>query len=97
MRCRIFAAIAAVLSVPVATVTLSGCGGVRGNTPDLAPHLIAQPDVAPVRPIDGKDGVMLSEYSGALTPAQFRDRVNELYAVVVFDGQRPIFPWYSDK
>lgn len=74
-----------------ATVTLSGCGGVRGNTPDLAPHLIAQPDVAPVRPIDGKDGVMLSEYSGALTPVQFRDRVNELYAVVVFDGQRPIF------
>lgn len=91
MRYRIFKAFAAaVVAVTLAVTALCGCGG-RGETPDLAPHLIATPEASPVRPIDAKDGVALSDLDDELSSEQYRERVNELYATVVFDGKRPIF------
>ncbi|MDE6401810.1 MAG: hypothetical protein K2L54_04265, partial [Clostridiales bacterium] len=92
MRCRIFKTVAAAVAVMLCATLLCGCGG-RGDTPDLAPHLIAAPESSPVRPIDDKDGVMLSSFDGELSAAQYRERVNELYAIVVFDGKRPLFDY----
>lgn len=70
--------------------SLVGCGA-KTPTADIQPHLISTPDSSPVRPIDGFESVELSTFSGTLSDEQYRDRVDELYSIVVDDGKKPIF------
>lgn len=63
-----------------------GCGRAFDSSPDILPHLISagEAESSPVRFIDGLDAV-------ELTSTDFRERVDELYSVVVYDGKRPLF------
>ena len=61
------------------------------DSPDIAPHLIAEPDENPVRPIDAREGAAMSEFSLPLSDEQYRARVDELYQIVAEDGCKPIF------
>jgi len=74
----------------LSAVFMSGCSS-RPVTPDIAPHLIETPETAPERVIDGREEQRLSAIVGELTPTQYRARVNELYATVVYDKKKPIF------
>ena len=65
-----------------------GCSIFRSPSPDITPHLISIPDDSPYRPIDGREGKPLSELNGDKSN---RERIDELYAVVVYDGKKPVF------
>lgn len=62
-----------------------------GPSPDLAAHYIAEPEQAPVRPIESREEQAMSDFSGSLTDEQYRARVDELYSIVVDDGKKPVF------
>lgn len=80
------AAAALALCAPV----LVGCSGGK-PTPDLTPHVIAAADADPVRPIDGREGYKMSEFSSEPSDEEYRARIDELYTAVVIDGKKPIF------
>lgn len=78
--------LALLLSVPM----LGGCSNLFSESPDIAPHLISSPDENPVRPIALKEEQALSSFTLPLSDEQYRDRIDELYQVVVEDGKKPI-------
>ena len=78
------------LVVPV----LGGCA--IGPSEDIPPHLISSPESDPVRPIYSAESETMSEYSGELTDAQYRARIDELYSIVVDDRKLPVFYGESD-
>ncbi len=82
-------AIAALSLILLALPALGGCTGFSAS-PDIAPHLISEPDANPVRPIDSRDAVSLSAAALPLSDEAYRERVKELYRVVVEDGKKPL-------
>lgn len=84
VRAALTAVVALFLAMP-----LVGCSN-ESKTPDLKPHLISKPDETPVRPIDGAEGVRLSDYTLPLSAEQYRARVVELYQTVVDLSQKPL-------
>lgn len=94
MRSRTrFAAVAALI---FCVFSLSGCNEVasffRDPSPDIAAHLIAadKAETSPERPIDARESVELSDYVLPLSDEQYRDRVDELYGMVVNEGKKPV-------
>lgn len=88
LRAITVAALSATLSVSAAITC--GCSS-RAATPDIAPHLAESGETAPVRAIDSRESAVLSAIDGELDPAEYRERVNELYSIVVYDKKKPIF------
>lgn len=82
---RLAAACCALLCV----FAMLGCS--NGPTPDLAPHITPSGEIKPVRPIYSRASAELSPFSGEPEGAEYRARVNELYAIVVYDGLQPVF------
>lgn len=85
----LFAVLACVATVFGACVFSLGCSAVK-SSPDIAPHLVATADEAPVRPIDGFETEALPELSDELDDERFRARVEDLYLIVT-SGKKPIF------
>ncbi|MCH5350768.1 MAG: hypothetical protein J1F39_02215 [Clostridiales bacterium] len=69
---------------------VGGCSTFFSETPDIAPHLISEPDENPVRPIDGREEATLSDFTLPLSDERYRERVDELYQVVAEDGKKPV-------
>lgn len=78
-----------ILAAVFAAAALGGCGGMI-ESPDIAPHFFETTGERALA-IDDYETARLSETAGALTDAQFRTRVDELYNVVVYDRKKPIF------
>ena len=91
MRCnlvkRLFAAAASFFA---AAFIFIGCSDDIAKSPDIPPHLIAEPDANYTAPIEARPEFVFPEVSGALTDEQYRARVELLYTVVVYDGMRPV-------
>lgn len=85
----LFKKAAAVAACALFAFPALACGN-DGPSPDLPPHLISTPDASPRRPIDEREEQALSALS-ALDREGYRARVDELYAVVVYDGKKPVF------
>lgn len=87
--------IAVLLCVIFCAVAFCGCGVSMpwdsGSSPDIVPHLISQPEANPERPINSKEERAMPEYSGELTDEQYRQRISELYSLVVDLGYKPVF------
>ena len=66
----------------------AGCS--NGPSPDILPHLISEPESAPVRAIDGREETAMSAVTGELNAEQYSARVEELYTVV-YEGGKPVF------
>lgn len=79
--CAIFTALAC---------SLCACSS-NANLSDIMPHQISVAETEPVRPIDTREQASLSAFSGELTDEQYRNRVDELYSIVVEDGKKPVF------
>lgn len=76
----------ATICIAILAVTLSGCSWIfPKETPDLAPHLIAESEreAEPIRPIDGKE-------TKTVSGADKRAQITDLYKIVA-DGFRPAF------
>lgn len=72
------------------TCSLCACSS-NANLSDILPHQISTAETDPVRPIDSREQARLSAISGELTDEQYRNRVDELYSIVVEDGKKPVF------
>lgn len=81
---------ALVVALTAAVFSFAGCSR-RGNSPDITPHLITVPDASPERPVDSYEPVAMSAVVGALSEEDYRDRVEELYSIVVYDRKKPVF------
>ena len=68
---------------------VTGCNAKA--TPDIQPHLISVPEKSPVRPIDSREAIAMSEFTGALTNEQMHARLEELFTIVVYEGGTPEF------
>lgn len=88
MRCKLGFLLSMAAAV-AAVFALGGCGA-GGRSADIAPHLIAEGETAPVRPVDSFETEALPEIDGPLTDAQYRARVDDLY-ITVLAGKKPIF------
>ena len=71
---------------------VTGCNAKA--TPDIQPHLISVPEKTPVRPINAREAIAMSEFTGALTDEQMHARLEELFTIVVYEGGKPEF--YGD-
>ncbi len=81
-----------VAAAAISSIALAGCASMSiGPSPDIEPHLIAQGDAEPVRPIDSLEGKEMSPVDGELSNEAYRERISELYTLVVEDRARPVF------
>lgn len=93
MRFKLKNMIATAVAIAVCLFSV-GCSS--GRTPDISPHLIAEAEQAPVRPIDDREGVALSALPESMTDADYRERISELYSIVAYDKKRPVFDGEND-
>lgn len=88
---RFSRAVIAALACIAAAVCFVGCSS-GAPTPNIAPHLYASQDAAPTRAIDEFESAEMSALpSETLSAEQMRERMNELYSIVVYDRKRPVF------
>lgn len=83
------------ISAALAAALVALCFAVTGcntkNTPDIAPHLISEPETSPVRPIDSRETIAMSDFSGEFTDERLFVRLEELFTIVVHEGGKPEF------
>ena len=91
MLVKRLAVIALSMMLLIVPITLGSCSEMFPESPDIAPHLIAEPEQNPVRPIDSREIEALSAFTSPLTDAQYRARIDELYRIVAEDGKKPQF------
>lgn len=91
MRRSVKTAIAVCIAA-ICAVFACGCGDDLYDSPDIQPHVIASPDPDYTPSVESwVDEYAMPEISGELTAAQYRDRIDTLYATVVYDKKRPRF------
>lgn len=75
------------------SLCFTGCTNKHGETPPTPVHLLAESDVEanPIRPIDSKRELALSEIALPVTTDQYYYRLNTLYDFVVVQRVKPIF------